>query len=717
MNHPRGKAWIWTARLAAALLLGSPNRAGTSPLTAPNPPTEPKIKPARLIVRGHGFLGNLRLKQQLRVLQPDSGPPEFLDSRILEDAALLLLSALQREGYLEPAIELQVLCDDGTESVLSARPEAPLEAPAHWRARRAVFLLDRGAFHYYARLDFTGLTALSKAKAAGYFLVPDMVVPQKKPKVYTPARLDRGLASLREELRRLGYRDAVVERESAEADPLTGKVSVAVRVEENRRWWVTKLETRCQDRPQGPDGPVQTILLREPFSPAWEQECIRSLRNAEYAKGLPDARVTIETETLRETENEVEVRVLARVERGAPFRVGEVTFDGLNRTRESLVRKRVPLVRGEPLDRLAIDEARLQLLRLGVFDRAEAEIAPATAEDARDVRFQLREAKPIEASLLAGWGSYDLLWGGFELEQINLFGLAHRQRLVAAQSLKSTKLEYAYTIPQVFSPLGEVTGLGFYRRREETTFTRRDSGASLGYQRLVPSLHSSIGLRFTFEELSADDSHFDPDYGRKRASASSVGLTLDHNRTDNALYPARGYRLFVTTELATDTFGGTANYTRFELGGSWHRPLSRTLIAHLGASHAWVTTPGLVGDDLPFNKRFFLGGASSVRGYVQGEAASYDPAGRLVGDESYLLGQAEIEQRLTPRWSLVGFLDVAGLARDIAEYPASEVVASVGAGIRWRTPIGPVRLEYGHNLNRRHGDPAGSLHFSVGFPF
>jgi outer membrane translocation and assembly module TamA len=88
-----------------------------------------------------------------------------------------------------------------------------------------------------------------------------------------------------------------------------------------------------------------------------------------------------------------------------------------------------------------------------------------------------------------------------------------------------------------------------------------------------------------------------------------------------------------------------------------------------------------------------------------------------VGAETYTLGTVEFEQSLTPRWSLVFFSDNLGVARDLQDYPGRDVLFSVGAGLRWRTLIGPVRLEYGHNLNPRDGDPSGTLHFSFGFPF
>ena len=77
----------------------------------------------------------------------------------------------------------------------------------------------------------------------------------------------------------------------------------------------------------------------------------------------------------------------------------------------------------------------------------------------------------------------------------------------------------------------------------------------------------------------------------------------------------------------------------------------------------------------------------------------------------------ELEQAVRTRWSLVVFYDLLGSSARLADYPAQEWLHSLGAGVRYRTPVGPVRLEYGRNLNPRAGDPGGTLHFSIGFPF
>jgi outer membrane translocation and assembly module TamA len=122
-------------------------------------------------------------------------------------------------------------------------------------------------------------------------------------------------------------------------------------------------------------------------------------------------------------------------------------------------------------------------------------------------------------------------------------------------------------------------------------------------------------------------------------------------------------------------------------------------------------------DDIPFARRFFPGGENSIRGFQEGQASPRDADDDEIGAETFILGTVEFEQALTPQWSAVVFSDNLGVSRELSDYPGRDFLSSVGGGVRWRTLIGPVRLEYGHNLIRRDGDPSGTFHFSFGFPF
>ena len=132
-----------------------------------------------------------------------------------------------------------------------------------------------------------------------------------------------------------------------------------------------------------------------------------------------------------------------------------------------------------------------------------------------------------------------------------------------------------------------------------------------------------------------------------------------------------------------------------------------------------VTTLGAPdGSQPPVNVLFYPGGEGSIRGYQKDEAAPRDPVtGNFVGAKTYTQLNVELEQALTRKWTVVAFVDAVGTATRLEDYPFSEELYSAGLGVRYNTVIGPIRLEYGHNLNPRPLDPSGTLLFSIGYPF
>jgi outer membrane protein assembly factor BamA len=199
--------------------------------------------------------------------------------------------------------------------------------------------------------------------------------------------------------------------------------------------------------------------------------------------------------------------------------------------------------------------------------------------------------------------------------------------------------------------------------------------------------------------------------------AATIRFDVTHDRRDNPLSPRSGYRLFVETETSSNWLGSQIEYQRMGFAASWHGRLADGLILHLGLSHGVAFTYGDEMEPLPVNRRFYPGGENTVRGYTEGEAAPRDELGIIVGAESTIVTNIEIEQDLNKQLSLVVFLDSTFNAARIEDYPWNEDLHSVGLGIRFNTMIGPLRLEYGRNLNPRELDPSGTLHFSIGYPF
>ena len=246
---------------------------------------------------------------------------------------------------------------------------------------------------------------------------------------------------------------------------------------------------------------------------------------------------------------------------------------------------------------------------------------------------------------------------------------------------------------------------------------REEYGGGLGLQTFVRPLDSELSLRYNYQVLNASDAQESEIVGLREARVAAwvFDIKLDHRA--NPLVPHQGFKVFSTVEIASAALGGEVDYQRLELGSSLHQPLGGGRFLHLCLSHGAIVSSGGREEDLPFNKRFFPGGENSVRGFQQGEAAPRNADGKVIGAETYLLGNAEFEQVLTPAWSLVLLFDGVGFAEALRDYPLTDTLYSAGGGVRWKTPIGPARIEYGHNLNPRQHDPRGTLHFSLGFPF
>jgi outer membrane protein insertion porin family len=677
---------------------------------------EEPAEPARVRVSGRGFFGNRNLLKTLNVLKEGNQFPEFLDANLIEDAALILLARLREQGFLKARIQARVELADGSTRVYDWERGSGTLVDRPTSARSVRYHIQEGKPYYYRQIDFEGLTGITPGQARRYFVEMDSLIPLKSTRVYSPESLEESLSNLREVLLRQGYENASVTTNRFELNPKTGAVRLTVRVVAGLKVEVRDVIKQVQPADAARPLATSRTELNVPYSWFWLQDYRHQLQAEQYAQGYPDATADLSVTNRHQTGGIVLVDVLARIKPGPRVRLGKVAFEGDKKTRASILHREVDLMEGDDLNRIEVERMRNKLARLGVFDTVDFRYEPVD-DRTRNVTYELKESRLLDLSLLFGYGSYELLRGGFELDQHNLFGLAHHARLRAIQSFKATSADYYYTMPSV---IGEDVNLFFnasFLRRKEVSFDREEVEGGMGVKRFFPSWATETGLRYDYQILNANNADVSLPPGVQRARVGAFILDFKHDRRDNPLLPRKGYKTFLTFEEASQVLGGEVDYQRLEANASVHLKVGNGRYLHLGLSHGAIFTLGGTTDDLPFNKRFFPGGENSIRGYQQGEASPLDADGNIVGAETYLLGNADFEQILTPSWSVVVFVDGLGEAQDIKDYPFEEILYSAGGGIHWNTIIGPVRLEYGYNLKRRHGDPSGTLHLTIGFPF
>jgi outer membrane protein insertion porin family len=702
----KAQAW-WQAAFCVWLTAGFAACAATNSVPS---------HPARLKISGYGILGNRELKRTLLTMETTK-KPEFFDGNFVEDALLILTARIRRDGFLNSQITALLMLEDGHRLRVRAAEllENPLPHPL--RIKVVEFRIRKGVLFYYKDLYFDGLETMTGKQARSYFIESASLLHLKRYQIYTPERLRQGINSLTDVLARQGYQDATVQTNVVTRDDRTGGVTVHIHVHQGKKSIVhTVREDVFYGKATQPTE-TRTLVLNRPYSRLWEQDFSQSLRTNQYQCGYPDTMVEIKTLERQVQTNSIRLELEADVKCGEQIRIGAVEFKGEKKTSKRLLARRVKVERGELLDPIRVDEGRYRLAQLGMFDTVDVSYQ-AVDEHVRKVIYQVNEGKRFRVSLLFGYGSYELLRGGFEAQLNNIWGEGHVATLRAIQSFKSSSGDFNYTIPELVGHDVDLFVNGSGLRREEVSFTREEYGGGLGVHKLFKSIATDVSTRYNYQILNTLDTF--PAIATEGLTNPAVGSIITEiklDRRDNPLYPRRGYKIFATFESATRDIGGDANFQRIELAPAWHFYLGGGRSVSFGGSHGVDFAFGSPANNLPFNRRFFPGGDNSIRGYNEGEASPRDARGKLVGAETYTLGTVEFEQALTPKLSLVVFSDNLGFAHRISDYPFDYGLFSVGGGLRYRTIVGPVRLEYGRNINPRLEDPSGAIHFSIGFPF
>jgi outer membrane protein assembly complex protein YaeT len=682
----------------------------------------PKPKPAKFGISGYGLIGNLELNRTVRRVGLSGKKPEFFDSDFVEDTALIVGARVRGDGYLEPKIIIRLKLAGGREIRTDAESLMENPLPRDIRIVDARFIIHRGTLYYFNTLEFQGLETVSQSEARGYFQDTEILLRTKRSRLFTQERLRRGISSLTDVLDRQGYRDVQVTSKELGRDDKTGAMDIRIEVVQGPKYMVhsvlVKFSADGEDQPER----TRTVFPNRPYSRVWEQDFSLGLKTNEFRHGYPDTSVKIEAlETNKVAGDKVQLDLQALVNAGLQVHIGKVEFEGQKKTRVKVMERRVRVRRGELLDRIKVEEGRFRLAQLGIFDTVELDYHRED-EHTRDVIYRVKEGKQLNVSILFGYGSYELLRGGVEVEENNLWGLGHRADFKAIQSFKSSSGEFTYTIPDTVPDISRDVDLFLNAsglRRQEVSFLRVEYGGGVGLHKYFQPIATDIISRYNYQILSAQQTTIQAvsSEGLTNPAVGSITFELKHDRRDNPLYPHKGYKIFATIETATKYLGGDANYERIQFAASKHFRLGGGRYLSFGLSQGVDVPFGSTSNNLPFNKRFFPGGADSIRGYPEDQASPRNAQGQIIGAETYTLGSVQLEQALTPRWSLVIFSDNLGLGESISNYPFETGLFSVGGGINWRTLIGPVRLEYGYNLNPPPQGPTGTLQFSLGFPF
>jgi outer membrane protein assembly complex protein YaeT len=436
---------------------------------------------------------------------------------------------------------------------------------------------------------------------------------------------------------------------------------------------------------------------------------------------------------------------------GPQSRFGAIEIQGNASVSDNVVRRQLTYRPGQLFRQSALQESQRKLYGPELFDFANVE--PLRSDDKPvDVptRVTVTEGKHRKVNFGFGYGSEEKGRVQIDWRHVNFFGNARTAGVQARYSALDKGVRLNFKEPYFFGPRNDLTLTGQTWHTDEPAFTLDSNGGRATVTRrwrrsggpvLASRPSSTLSLTYINEyetysisNEALEDPTFrddlialglDPRTGTGRGTRSAIALDAGRNTTNNLLEAKQGYVAALHLEKAGGLLAGTWNYYELTSEGRIFRSIGNRLVL---AGQARLGTIDAVGDPeikVPFFKRYFLGGATNLRGWGRYEVSPLSGSGLPIGGFSFMNFSTELRAQLWRNFGAVIFLDGGNVWYSRWNFDLNDLRYDVGPGLRYQTPIGPIRVDVGFQLNPIpglivNGKPqprAYRFHFSIGQAF
>ena len=418
------------------------------------------------------------------------------------------------------------------------------------------------------------------------------------------------------------------------------------------------------------------------------------------------------------------------VQKGQKVYIERINIRGNTITRDKVVRRELLLAEGDLFSGEALKRSRENLIRLGYFEDVAFTTPRGSADDLLVLNIEVKEKPTGIFSVGAGFSSAENFVFTAQVQKDNFLGYGYS--MAASADVSGLRQRFAlHFLDPFFLDTEWIAGIQLYNQQYiYRSFTRIDRGgeATFGHY-LDRRREARLSASYKLEDTNIGDVNdaLRPIFGTPGLT-SAVTLTASWDRRDNRLFPTKGFFTSASSEYAGGPLGGDLDYIRFTanargyypVGWEFFRPVLR---ANSTIGQIYSTD----GDPVPVFERFFAGGINSVRGYVLntlgpsvrvlGSGDPQAPDQRLpVGGNQLALVNFEIEFPIIQPAQIRGvvFYDAGNAFTAEERITWAGLRKSYGFGIRWFSPIGPLRFEWGFPIDRREGEQPRQFEFTIG---
>jgi outer membrane protein insertion porin family len=637
------------------------------------------------------FKGNTQISDaRLRKLIMESDFQE-INEETVQSFTDKILRFYTNRGYLEAQVAPVVQREEGVVKI--------------------VFFINEGSRFRVRNIRFINCS-LSERTLKG-------VLNLKEAEVYSPEKFETDRENIIALYRGLGFMDAVITEAFAEVNSSEKVVDITFKVNEGRQYRIGRVIVNG-NRVISTEEILNAFGIREGkiYNEIDLLDGKKRVLRIYRQKGFLNASVNISSDF-----NGQEVIVTLEIKEGPQHRFGKTIVRGNLLTSSEVILREVKLREGDPLNMELLPEISRRLYQTGLFRNVDVKLIEG--EDSRkDILINLKEANPGSLEIEVGYGEYEKFRTALDLSYRNLWGMNRIGRVRLELSGVKKRILVSYTEP-------------YFRGKE--IILRSNFSAELREERNIDTGETKYRIRkYTFELLTEKQiwdnlkgslkyeysvvKTFDirPDIVLSKKdkgylSISSITPAVLYDTRDNPFNPRKGFLAGASLKLASTYLLGETDFIKLSLFWIYYRPVTERTVLALsvkgGFAQGYHKTV-----DLPIVERFFLGGRNSVRGFPQDGLGPKGNDGTPTGGNAFLEGNMELRTALGRGFGIVLFFDTGNVWRRIDDIDMT-LRYTAGVGLRYYTPVGPLRIDYGHKLDKRQGESSGEFHFSIGHAF
>lgn len=536
--------------------------------------------------------------------------------------------------------------------------------------------------------------------------------------------------------RREGYTDVAVDYEVKPHPKKPHLLYITLNLQEGKKYLVGNITLQGNKDIDQKDilARLKECIPGKVFSQEALKQDIANIQGLYFDRGYISAQVE-EATSLNSYTGRVDI-VYNIIENKVAY-VDKIKIRGNVKTKDVVIRRELRIHPGDKFDGEKLRRSKERLQNLGFFEEISYDTDDTAAPNKKDLVVEVKESKTGAFSFGGGYSTVDEFVGFVEIEQKNFDWKNFPYFTGAGQDLKfrasfgtlSSGFDLSFTEPWVFDyPVS--FGFDLYKREH-----KRDEDVGYGYDEEVTGGDLRLGkeiseylkadLMYRYDQIditniSTEATSTDLIAEEGKNTISSITPSLTYDSRDNVFDTTKGDLLTASLEWAGGPFGGDKDFWKFFGRASHYFPLPHDSALEIRARVGMADTYGN-SKRLPIYERFFAGGAYTIRGYEERKVGPYDLASKdPLGGESMLVGNIEYTYPLFNFLKAAVFCDTGNVWGNLNDIGSGGFKSSVGLGVRIRTPIGPIMLDFGIPLNKEPGEDSrksGRFHFSASHGF